>query len=185
MCNEKLPVERRHIINDVVDSDGETRRSGSASPSISLRGSGGDGERQTRARRHLKLMNEADLVPDDYYIERELPLILNVEPKTYGKRLASSSAQTDSKLQGNSLSTSAKASSKKRGLLRVRRKNKTQLTIQCQASGDDTSRRPKSSEPPADSSLDTVDETQHQKPPAQFINKLSQADQVSLISTLR
>lgn len=169
-CNEK-PVERRHIVNDVVDSDGETRRSGSASPSTSLR----EDERETRARRHRKLLNQADLVPDDYYIERELPLILNVEPKTYGKRLASSSAQTDSRLQGSSpLSSSAKASNKKRGLLRVRRKNKTQLTIQCGLPSQPE--RPKSSEPP-DSSLETVDEERRPEPR----KELSNADQVSLI----
>lgn len=88
------------------------------------------------------------VVPEDYYIEREPPLILNVEPTTYGKRLASSSAQTDSKLNVSGyLSTSARTPKKRSGLLRKRRRNKTQMTINL--AEDSSSRqqveRPKSS----------------------------------------
>lgn len=143
-CKEK-PVVSRHILGDVVDSDGETRPSSPSPSSLSLNDSTGNELTTTTAagkksqqnstslnrnKRHVIIQSE--LVPDDYYIEKEPPLILNVEPKTYGKRLASSSAQTDSKLNVNGyLSTSTKKSKKSRGLLRGKRKNKTQMTIHC------------------------------------------------------
>lgn len=135
-CNEKL-VQQRRILGDVVDSTGNLRDSPQAS-------------------RHKRHLEQAQLVPDDYYIEQEPLLILNVEPKTYGKRLASSSAQTDMKLDNNGyLSTSAKRSGKKKsGLLRGRgRKNKTQLTIHCDAK---PSNKTISSNQAPDSSLDTI-----------------------------
>ena len=147
LCHEK-PVQRRHILADVVDSDGDTR--GSPSPS-SL-----SGERSSSSRR---IVAELELVPDDYYIEKEPALILNEEPKTYGKRLASSSAQTDNKLNSNGyLSIETRKSGKKsRGLLRgaKKRRNKTQLTIRCDSQ---SSQRPKSAlgSELADSSLSTV-----------------------------
>lgn len=127
-CKEK-PVVSRHILGDVNDSDGETRRSSPSPSSLSLNDSTGHEKSLSRKKRHV---NEVELVPEDYYIEKEPPLILNIEPKTYGKRLASSSAQTDSKLNVNGyFSTSAKKSKKSRGLLRGKRKNKTQMTIHC------------------------------------------------------
>lgn len=98
------------------------------------------------ASHRLRLINgvgrrPSELVPDDYYIEPELPLILNAEPKTYGKRLASSSVQTEG--QDNNMSILAADKSKKsRGLLRRSRKNKTQLNIRCDPVSAST--RPKS-----------------------------------------
>lgn len=83
----------------------------------------------------------SELVPEDYYIEPELPLILNAEPKTYGKRLASSSVQTEG--QDNNMSILAADKAKKsRSLLRRKRKNKTQLNIRCDPVTNTT--RPKS-----------------------------------------
>lgn len=128
----KSTSELRSKASNVVDSDGRS----SPSPS-SL--SGGD-----------KLASE--LVPDDYYIEKEPPLILNIEPKTYGKRLASSSAQTDTKVHGANILTTSAKQTKKKGLLQRKRKNKTQLTIHCV----DVNMKP-SADQPADSSLETVD----------------------------
>lgn len=136
-------------MGDVSDSDGESAKSSPDSPT-SL----------SRKRRHLAPQEQ--LVPEDYYIEKEPPLILNIEPKTYGKRMASSSAQTDSKLNGSNgfiMTTSAKKPKKKRRGLLGRRKHKTQMNICCEP----MPARSKSVEPVVDSSLESTATNEQQR----------------------
>ena len=127
---EKL-VERRIIIEDISDSE-EARTEDEGS------------RRAGRKRRHVLVASEPSaveaaeqLVPDDYYIEREPPLILNVGPQTYGKRMADGWAQTESKLTSGLPANSSRAHQKKRrsplgNVLGGRRaRHRQQLTIHC------------------------------------------------------
>ncbi|KAG9510269.1 Ankyrin-2, partial [Fragariocoptes setiger] len=90
------------------------------------------------------------LVADDYYIEREPPLILNSEPQTYGKRLKNQSAQTEQRIinatsyqrprsgrdnkSNNNKSQSSKVKSKNKSIITVL----TKKTTASQANSDDT-----------------------------------------------
>lgn len=70
----------------------------------------------------------SQLVPQNYYAEPEPPLLLNLEPTTYGKRLASSAVQTDERAtNANKLSTCARPPRRIRCL--CTRRQKSQMTI--------------------------------------------------------
>jgi hypothetical protein len=156
-------VERRHIIEDLTDSEAD-------SSSIQEQPSGGVSKLKSKKR---STASGNELVPDDYYIEPEPAFILNVRPKTYGKRLASSSAQTDQKLQANGYLTTSAKSQKRRGVNLLsaakRRRNKTQMQIplheptstERQSSQQQSRLRPKSADLGVSSAADSSLESQH------------------------
>lgn len=122
LANERL-VERRHIIEDLTDSEADSN---------SLQG-GENGAKSQKSKLKKRSSASNGLVPDDYYMEQEPAFILNMRPKTYGKRLASSSAQTDQKLQVNGFMSTSTKSQKRHGVNLLaaakRRRNKTQMQI--------------------------------------------------------
>lgn len=111
-----------------LGKEGTDPKNYSASSDSSAEDSGKSSPKQTVMFKDSKLRRPSQLVPENYYAETEPPLILNLEPTTYGKRLASSAVQTDERAtNANKLSTCARPPKRSRCL--CSRRQKSMMTI--------------------------------------------------------